>query len=114
MPVAERPTVLPLSNDWAITVEDAERFGVRDAGLSLRGYIAELRDDPTAMDPSLIVTLDPVPDRTGDYRGVIPGSAITGILAAHIGETVWVVAESVPPGSYRDAFPVTVVVDQSA
>jgi hypothetical protein len=113
MSVTERPTVLPLNNDWAITVEDAQRFGDVQSALSLRGYLAELRDDPVAIDPTLTVTLDPWPSRPGDYRGTISGDDITTILGPMLGETVWVVAESVPPGAYRDAFPVTIVADQS-
>ena len=55
-----------------------------------------------------------VGDGSGDYIATIPGQGFASPLGLLLHRRVWIVAESVPPGSYRDAFPVTVVEDQSA
>lgn len=109
----ERPTVLPLHNDLRILLDEARRRGDIDDTLSLRGYIGATREAASPIAPALAVSLTPEGGGTGDYDGLVLGTAIDAALTALLGYVVWIIAESVPPGAYRDAFPVTVVEDQS-
>jgi hypothetical protein len=109
-PLLDRPTTLPLGNHVDILFDTARVRGVPDDTLTIRGYLAANRDDAVAIHPTLDVAAVAVGGGSGDY--------IAGLLgentSAHIqpGEQVWVVGVSVPPGAYRDAFPVTAVADQ--
>jgi hypothetical protein len=109
----ERPTKLPLGNNIDIRFEDAKIRRILSDGLSLRGFIAaERMGDPI----HAAVTADAVAEGggTGDYIAEILGATARTHLEPLLYQTVWIVGESVPPGAYRDAFPVRVVEDQSA
>lgn len=112
MPRRDRPTTIPLGNHFDIILDGVAVRGVKDDTLVFRGYIAAGRDDDAAIHPSLQATAVAEGGNTGDYIAAILGENITTHLENLVGEKVWVVGESVPPGAYRDAYPVTVVPDQ--
>lgn len=108
-----RPDVLPVNNDFDILVNDAAVDGVLTDGLTLRGYIGATRTATTAIN-TLEVVLVARGGGSGDYVGTLLGGALASALVpTYLHTTVWVIAESNPAGSYRDAFPVVVVEDQS-
>ena len=107
----ERPTTIARGNDLDIVIDGATVRGVLDDTLTLRGYLAWEEADAVAIDPSLESAAVAQGGNSGDYIAPILGSDIDQLDA---GDVVWIVAESVPPGAYRDAFPVTVVERQSA
>lgn len=105
-PTGTRPTEIVLGNDLDIRLEEARVRGAIDEGLSLRGYLAAGEEDTAALDPSLEAAAVAVGDGSGDYIAALSGAALSAVLS--VGNTVWVVGESVPPGAYRDAFAVRV------
>lgn len=114
-----RPTTLPVNNDLDIRVVGAAVREVQSDVLSFRGYIADEREDPAPLHADLAAPATaqgPAPsgNASGDYIATIPGATLAArLIPAYRHRQVWIIAESVPPGSYRDGFPVTVVSDQS-
>lgn len=114
MTIGSRPTTLPLNNDVTFHLEKATVDRVLSDALALRGFLGASEDATGPIQPSLAVTLTAEGNNSGDYHGTIAGALTNQYLRAdYLGKTVWPVLESVPPGSFRDAFPVTVVENQS-
>ncbi len=113
MPSSDRPTTLPLGNDFDIRITEVELRGVRTDALVLRGYISATRaGGPIHANLSAVALSQGV--GTADYIAGLTGVNLTAHLTSYLFKQVWVVAESVTVGLYRDAYPVTVVEDQSA
>ena len=111
MPATSRPTRLPLGNNFLVTFEDPRVEGEVDPGLTLRAMVANSRGAASPIHPDLeaAATWNAGLQR---YQALFPGSVLTDRLAGRLHERVWIVGESVPPGSYREAYPVTVSEDQ--
>lgn len=105
----ERPTTIAWAGGLRPTIEEVRRRGAIRDDMVIRVFIGTGEASTVAIDPSLQVTLTPEGGGTGDYDGEMT----LGALASREGQVVWIIAESVPAGAYRDAFPVTVVRNQS-
>lgn len=111
MTLTDRPTQIALGNNIDIRFEDTRVRGVIDEGLTLRGFVSLTRNGGP-LSGGVTAAAVAVGDGSGDYNATILGTAVTAALAAYLHTTVWIVGESVPAGSYREAFPVRVVQDQ--
>lgn len=109
----ERPTTIALANDFDIWLDGTKVRGTPSDVLVLRGFIGLSRLSAAPIHATLAAEAVSQGGGSGDYLASIPGTAITTHLSGLLHRVVWVIAESVPPGSYRDSFPVTVVEDQS-
>lgn len=114
MTLRSRPDRLALRNDFSAFFDAMTAGGVLSDALALRAFIAAERDDDEPIDPALQAEGDAQGGGTGDYIATIPGAVTNEHLRPdYLYRTVWIVGESVPPGSYRDAYAVRVVEDQS-
>lgn len=112
MTVDSRPTTLPLGNDIDLWIRGAKVRAVKSDALSFRGYVGATREATAAIDPALEAPAVAVGDGSGDYLAALDGASARLPLTPSLGSAVWLIAESVPPGAYRDAFAVVVVPDQ--
>lgn len=106
-----QPLELPLNNTMNIRFDGTRVNRVINEGLSLRGYYSATRAGGP-LDSTCVAAAVAVGDGTGDYIAPIVGSVALAALTPWLHKRVWVVGESVPAGSYREAFAVTVVEDQ--
>lgn len=112
--IQERPTTVALGNDVDIWALGMRSRGDLDDGLTLRGFLGADEDADDPLDVDLEVDLVAVGGGSGNYVGQIAGAVAEPILAPLLWDEVAVIVESVPPGSYRDAFTVTVVPNQGS